>query len=269
MVNSARIMGIVNVTPDSFSDGGRTYHPDVALKHAMALIDAGADCIDLGGESSRPGAKPISLQEELDRVMPVIEAFRKTTNHPLSIDTTKPEVMRAALAAGADMINDIHALMTEGALEAVATSTCDVILMHKQGKPSTMQRKPAYEQGVLASVISFFESRIQACEQAGIARDRLYLDPGFGFGKTLTHNLTLLANLSELKTFGLPIVIGLSRKSMLGQVVDRPVENRLSAGLAATVYAVMQGAKMIRTHDVAETRDALMMIATIEGNRHG
>lgn len=259
-----RIMGILNVTPDSFFDGGKNLTLKDALTYAIHLIEAGADIIDVGGESSRPGAHSISVQEELDRVMPVIEALHKETACSISIDTTKPEVMQAALSAGASMVNDINALRTEGALKAVSNTQCEVVLMHKQGTPLSMQDKPYYEAGVVKAVQDFFAERIQACEQAGIERKRLYLDPGFGFGKTLTHNLSLLARIDECKSWDLPLLIGVSRKSMLGQVVNKPVDGRLAAGLSVAVYAAMKGVAVIRTHDVSETHDAVMMLEAIK-----
>lgn len=249
------VMGIVNVTPDSFSDAGRHLLRGAAIAHAHQLIAEGADILDIGGESTRPGAQPVSTQEELDRVMPVIESLRGAAV-PLSIDTSKPEVMQAALAAGASMVNDINALQNLEALAAVVASDAAICLMHKQGQPKTMQYEPQYG-NVLLEVIEFLHNRVAIVEAAGITRDRIVVDPGFGFGKTLEHNLILLRNLQKFSALGVPVLAGLSRKSMLGKVTDRDVDDRLAASLAAALMAVQRGANIVRVHDVQPTRDAI------------
>jgi dihydropteroate synthase len=248
-------MGIVNVTPDSFSDGGQHFRRDAALAHAHQLIGEGAAILDIGGESTRPGALPVGIQEELDRVIPVLEGLRGAPV-PLSIDTHKPEVMRAALAAGADMVNDINALQAPGALEAVSASNAAVCLMHKQGDPQTMQAQPHYAD-VVGEVKAFMRARIAAAEAAGIARERIVADPGFGFGKALGHNLALLRELSAFQELGVPVLAGLSRKSMLGAITGQDAEQRLPASLAAALIAVQRGAAIVRVHDVRATVDAL------------
>ena len=255
------VMGIVNVTPDSFSDGGHHASTATAIAHARQLIADGADILDIGGESTRPGAATVSAQEELDRVLPVIEGLRDITV-PISIDTWKPEVMRAALAAGASMVNDINALQEEGALAAVAGSDAAVCLMHKQGVPQTMQQQPHYTD-VIAEVSAFLRVRISAVEAAGIARDRIVIDPGFGFGKTLAHNLDLLRELETFCALDVPVLAGLSRKSMLGAITGRDVNERLAASVAAAVLAVQRGAAIVRVHDVRETVDALKVWVAI------
>ena len=249
------VMGIVNVTPDSFSDGGQHLRRDAALAHAHQLIHEGADILDIGGESTRPGALAVGVQEELDRVMPVIESLRGAPV-PLSIDSCKPEVMRAALAAGAGMVNDINALQQPEALTAVAASDAAVCLMHKQGSPQTMQAQPQY-QDVVAEVLQFLRARLAAAEAAGIARVRIVVDPGFGFGKTLAHNLALLRGLGAFNELGVPVLAGLSRKSMLGTITGQDVEHRVHASVAAALLAVQHGAKIVRVHDVRATVDAL------------
>ncbi|MDR2450829.1 MAG: dihydropteroate synthase [Candidatus Accumulibacter sp.] len=249
------IMGIVNLTPDSFSGDGLGSDAERAVERARRQIAAGADLIDLGAESSRPGAIPASLDEELERLLPVLEALADGPA-PISIDTCKPEVMRAALARGASMINDIFALRRPGALEAVRDSDCAICLMHMQGEPLSMQRRPEYGD-VVREVGEFLAVRVAATTAAGIDRDRLVLDPGFGFGKTLEHNLTLLAHLAEVSRDGLPVLAGISRKSMLGAVTGRPASERLGASVAAALIAAERGARILRVHDVAETRDAL------------
>ncbi|MCU0937771.1 MAG: dihydropteroate synthase [Burkholderiaceae bacterium] len=259
-----RLMGIVNVTPDSFSDGGQFFDADAALAHARRLIDEGADILDIGGESTRPGAPEVGIDEELRRVLPLIEALREA-NVPLSIDTSKPQVMRAALAAGACIVNDVFALRLPGAVEAVAASDCGVVLMHMQGTPRTMQMAPHYAD-VVADVGLFLRGRSAVVQAAGVAIDRIVLDPGFGFGKTPAHNWSLLARLADLDVGGAPILAGLSRKSMLGQVTGRPVADRLSASVAAALVAVQRGAAIVRVHDVAATRDALAVWQTIKNN---
>jgi dihydropteroate synthase len=257
------VMGIVNVTPDSFSDGGLHLQRDAALAHANQLIDEGADILDIGGESTRPGAKPVGIQEELDRVLPVIEGL-KGAPVPVSIDTFKPEVMQAAIAAGAQMVNDINALQDAAAMNAVAGASVAVCLMHKQGDPQTMQKQPQY-QNVVAEVGAFLLKRVAAAEAAGIRRDRIAIDPGFGFGKTLAHNLSLLHELSRLAELGLPILAGLSRKSMLGAVTGRDVGQRLPASIAASLIAVQRGANIVRVHDVGATVDALKILDAVNG----
>lgn len=257
------VMGIVNVTPDSFSDGGRHLLRDAAVAHARQLLAEGADMLDIGGESTRPGAQPVSAQDELARVLPVIEALR-SDNVPLSIDTWKPEVMRAAIAAGASMVNDINALQAPGALQAVADSEAAVCLMHMQGEPQTMQQAPHYER-VVEEVRAHLQHRIEAIEAAGIARNRIVIDPGFGFGKTLAHNLDLLRHLDALAALGVPVLAGLSRKSMLGAITGQPVENRVHASVAAALLAVQRGARIVRVHDVQATVDALKVWQAVVG----
>jgi dihydropteroate synthase len=256
--NHARplVMGILNVTPDSFSDGGRLQSLELVVSRAEQMIAEGVDIIDIGGESSRPGVEPVSLDEELRRVMPVLYALRDC-GKPLSVDTYKPEVMREAIAAEVDMINDINGFRAKGAFEAVAESDCALCIMHMQGIPQSMQHDPRYDD-VLHDVQEFFRERLQAAHQAGIARERLCIDPGFGFGKTLEHNLILLRHLGQLQSeLNLPLLAGLSRKSMLGSITGKPVEARLAGSLAAALAAAAHGAQIIRVHDVAETVDAL------------
>ena len=257
------VMGIVNVTPDSFSDGGRYFAGSAALDHARRLIDEGADLLDVGGESTRPGAADVSEAEEVERVLPLVEALRGT-GVPVSVDTSKPGVMRAALAAGAAVINDVRALQEPGALDEVRTSDCGLVLMHMQGLPRTMQREPHYED-VVAEVAAFLESRVAVATNAGIRADRIVIDPGFGFGKTLGHNFTLLRRLEDLRVIGRPVLAGLSRKSMLGAVTGRAVDDRTAASLAAAILAVERGARIVRVHDVAATRDAMKVWAAIQG----
>ena len=249
-------MGILNVTPDSFSDGGRFANIDDALRQAERMVNEGADILDIGGESTRPGADAVSLDDEMARVLPVLERIRGEQDIPVSVDTSKPEMMRAAIAAGAGMINDVGALSAPGAIEVLAESSVPICLMHMQGEPRTMQAAPQYED-VLADILGYLEGRVAACEHGGIARGRLVLDPGFGFGKTLQHNLVLLRDLGAFRATGLPILVGISRKSMLGAVTGRKVDGRLAAGVAAAVMAVERGARIVRVHDVAETVDAL------------
>ena len=249
------LMGIVNVTPDSFSDGGRhAAFPD-ALAHARRLLEEGADIIDIGGESTRPGAPPVALDDERRRVLPVIESLA-AARVPISIDTQKPELMAEAVRAGASMVNDVNALCAPGALEAVAGTSAGVCLMHKKGDPRTMQQDPRYDD-VVCEVRDFLAARVAAATRAGIARERLVVDPGFGFGKTLEHNLTLLRHLDAIAALGVPVLAGLSRKSTLGRLTGRPIEERVYAGVAAALIAVDKGAALVRVHDVAATRDAL------------
>ena len=264
-------MGVLNVTPDSFFDGGRYADRQRALDHAHRMLDDGAAIIDIGGESTRPGAKPTAEAEELDRVLPLFEALRADCDArgvPLSVDTRKPAVMRAAIAAGASMVNDIGALRAVGALDAVAKSGVAVCLMHMQGEPLTMQKNAAYEDDVVAVVAAFLSERAQACEQAGIARGRIAIDPGFGFGKTLAHNLELLRRLPEIVALGYPVVAGLSRKSTIGTLTGRPVEERGAGSLAAALAAVARGASLLRVHDVRETVDALNVWQAMETGQH-
>ena len=256
-----RVMGIVNVTPDSFSDGGKFNSTDKAIAHAISLVEQGADILDIGGESTRPGAVPVPLEEELARVIPVIEALRNV-GVPLSIDTYKPEVMRAAIVAGIDIVNDVCALQAPGALDVVSDSQVGVCLMHMQGSPQTMQNDPHYDD-VVKEVGDFLSARLQAAEQVGIARSRILLDPGFGFGKRTAHNLALLNGLASIKSLGLPLLIGLSRKSVLGQVVGSDVDERIHASIAASVISVMKGASIVRVHDVKATVDALKVVAAV------
>ena len=259
-----QVMGILNVTPDSFSDGGAFARRDAALAHAEAMVAAGADCIDIGGESTRPGARAVSAQEELDRVIPVIEALTAAIPVPLSIDTSKPAVMMAAAQAGAALINDVRALREPGALAAAAQTGLPVCLMHMQGRPRTMQAEPRYAD-VTAEVLDFLQARAAACAAAGIDRAKLLLDPGFGFGKTLEHNLTLFRALPQFVATGLPILIGVSRKSMLGAWSGgADVAQRLGGSLAAALLAAQMGVKIVRVHDVFETVQALQILRTIQ-----
>jgi dihydropteroate synthase len=256
-----RVMGIVNVTPDSFSDGGKFNTTDKAIQHALALVEEGADILDIGGESTRPGATPVPLDEELKRVIPVIQGLRDV-GVPLSIDTYKPEVMRAAIEAGADIVNDVCALQEPNALEIVAPSQVGICLMHMQGRPQTMQADPHYD-NVVQEVAEFLASRLKAAEQAGIDRSRIVLDPGFGFGKRTAHNLTLLNEMQAIQALGQPLLVGLSRKSVLGQVLGSNVDERLHASIAASVISVMKGANIVRVHDVKPTVDALKIVAAV------
>jgi len=252
-------MGILNVTPDSFSDGGQFDNLNIALRQAATMLDGGAAIIDIGGESTRPGANSVSLQEELDRIIPVIEAVKSITEVPVSVDTSKAEVMREAVAAGAGMINDINALRGEGALQAAADLNVPVCLMHMQGKPRTMQQSPHYDD-VVADVAAFLDERIAACVEAGIPEDLIVVDPGFGFGKTHQHNVELLANLRQLHVRNRPVLVGVSRKSTLGDLTQREVHQRLPASIAAAAVAVMNGADIIRAHDVQASVDALKVV---------
>jgi dihydropteroate synthase len=255
-------MGVVNVTPDSFSDGGKFLDRSKAVEHARQLVEEGAAILDIGGESTRPGAVEVSIEEELRRVVPVVEALAGI-GAVISVDTSKPEVMRAAAAAGAGIINDVRALTLRGALEAAAESGCAVCLMHMQGDPRTMQQAPSYR-NVVTEVKAFLLDRAQSCRAAGIPAERLSLDPGFGFGKTLEHNAALLRELDTFGDTGLPLVVGLSRKSMLQKILGRPVGERLYGSLALAVMAAMKGAHIVRAHDVAATADALKTVAAIK-----
>ncbi len=250
------VMGVLNVTPDSFSDGGRFTSLDAAITQVETMIESGVDIIDIGGESTRPGAPPVPVEEELRRVMPVIYALRDA-GKPLSIDTRRPEVMREAIEAGADMINDISGFRAEGSLRLLRDSDCALCIMHMQGEPQTMQQAPAYED-VCADVTAFLAQQAAAAVEAGISRQRLCVDPGFGFGKTLAHNLDLLARVGEIQqALGLPLLAGLSRKSMIAKLTGKPDADRTAGSLAAALFAASQGARIVRVHDVAETVDAL------------
>jgi len=254
------VMGILNVTPDSFSDGGQFLSPQKAIEQGLRLREAGADLLDIGGESTRPGAQSVSVQEELDRVMPVLDGL-STCGAALSVDTMKPAVMAEALAAGADMINDVQALTAPGALKAVAENECGICLMHMQGQPRTMQDAPQY-QDVVAQVSAYLTQRWHDCRLAGIAADRIVIDPGFGFGKTLSHNQTLFKELRRLSDIA-PVLVGVSRKSMIGQITGQAVQGRLAGSLAAAMLAVQSGAAILRVHDVAETADVLKVMQTL------
>jgi dihydropteroate synthase len=251
-----RIAGIINVTPDSFSDGGLFIDPAKAVEHGLKLVEEGADFLDIGGESTRPGAQEVSAEEEIARVVPVIAALSKQTSVPIAIDTSKPLVMRAAAAAGAGMINDVYALRREGALDAAAELKLPVCLMHMQGEPRTMQQNPQYDD-VVSEVRRFLAERIFACEMSGIDKKSIVVDPGFGFGKTLEHNLALLRALDQLAALGVPLMAGLSRKGMIGELTGRPTDDRIEGSVAAALIAVQKGAILVRVHDVAATRDAL------------
>jgi dihydropteroate synthase len=249
------IMGIVNVTPDSFSDGGRYATTEAAVAHARALIEEGADILDIGGESTRPGAEPVPLPEERRRVLPVIEALAGC-GRPISIDTRKPQLMREAIATGASLVNDIDALESPDALRIVASASVAVCLMHKQGEPRTMQHDPRYDD-VVREVRDYLQERMEAALEAGIGRERIIVDPGFGFGKTPEHNIALLRHLPELTTLGVPVLAGLSRKAMLGRLTGRAAQDRVHASVAAALFAADRGARILRVHDVTETYDAL------------
>lgn len=264
-----RVMGILNVTPDSFSDGGRFTTLDAALAQARRMVDEGAALIDVGGESTRPCARPVSVHEELDRVVPVVERIVRELDTCVSVDTGTPELMRAAAAAGAHLLNDVRALRRDGALVAARDTGLPICLMHMQGEPGAMQQSPHYDD-VVVEVSDFLRQRIAACVETGIGYDRLLIDPGFGFGKTFTHNLQLLRRLDELSSLGVPVLAGVSRKSMIGRALndgraDRPVAGRLYGSLAAAVIAAMKGATILRVHDVAATVDALAVVAALTG----
>lgn len=262
-LSSPRIMGVINTTPDSFSDGGTLYSSeqlnlDLALDRARVMVESGASILDIGGESTRPGAEPVGEAQEMDRVIPLLQRISAELDVVVSIDTSTPAVMNEAAAQGAGLINDVRALQRPGAVEAAAASGLPVCLMHMQGEPGSMQLAPQYSD-VVADVAGFLAQRVAACESAGIPRGRLLLDPGFGFGKTVEHNLALLAGLPELAAIGLPLLVGLSRKSLIGKLIGREVDQRMPASLALAVLAVERGAAIIRTHDVAETSDAVAM----------
>jgi dihydropteroate synthase len=263
-LDRARVMGIVNVTPDSFSDGGQHDSAEAAVAHGLKLVEEGADLLDIGGESTRPGSEPVPLEEELRRVLPVIEQLAARTTVPISIDTFKPAVMRAAVAAGAGMINDIHALRQPGALEAAADTGVPVVLMHMQGEPGSMQADPQYDD-VVAEVHSFLVQRLFAAEMAGIAKKNLVIDLGFGFGKRVDHNMTLLARSERFLELGVPMLAGLSRKRTLGELTGRELPaDRVAASVAAHLVAVQRGARIVRVHDVAATVDALKVWAAVD-----
>lgn len=257
------IMGVLNVTPDSFSDGGHYLEADAALAHARRLIDEGADLLDVGGESTRPGAAPVALDEERRRVLPVIAALA-AAGVAVSVDTQKPALMREAVAAGAVMVNDVNGFQAPGALTAVAASDCAVCIMHRQGEPQTMQQAPHYTD-VVAEVVEYLRQRVAAAQQAGIAGSRLVVDPGFGFGKTLAHNLELLRRLDEVVAAGVPVLAGLSRKAMIGAITGRETGDRVFGSVAAALIAVQRGAAIVRVHDVAATRDALAVWNAVAG----
>jgi dihydropteroate synthase len=259
-----RLVGIVNVTPDSFSDGGRHFDRDAAVAQALRLVEQGADILDIGGESTRPGSQPVALDEELSRVIPVIEGLAARTNVPLSVDTSKAEVARRALQAGAHIVNDITALCGDPAMPQIVRDTgAGVILMHMQGTPATMQANPRYDD-VVAEVTAFLEARLQACRDLGIASSRIVLDPGIGFGKSVEHNLQLLAHLNALQRLNRPICLGVSRKGFLGKVLGRSLEQRLAGSLAAACFAlVRRTAQLVRVHDVSETRDAIVLLQAL------
>ena len=256
------VMGVLNVTPDSFSDGGRFDGAEAALAHAREMLALGAVLVDIGGESTRPGASPVDADTELERVLPVVSRLHETGAGLISVDTSKPEVMQAAIGQGAHLINDVNALRSDGALEVCAVSDVAVWLMHMQGQPRTMQHDPHYDD-VVAEVVDFLDERLNACLDAGIRRERIVIDPGFGFGKTVQHNLALLRHIDRLCARRVPVLAGLSRKSMLGSLLDRPVDERLAGSLALAALAVHGGASIIRAHDVAETVDVVRVAAAV------
>ena len=257
-----RIMGVLNITPDSFSDGGDFFTLEKAVARAAQMVEEGAAIIDLGGESTRPGAAPVSVEEELRRVIPVIEALHAAVPVPVSVDTRKPAVMQAAVAAGAGLINDVNALQEAGAVEMAASLEVPVCLMHMQGSPETMQDTPSYI-NVVDEVAGYLQARATVCMQQGIPKERILLDPGFGFGKTVTHNLLLLQQLERLVETGFPVLVGLSRKSLIGKVLDLPVDKRLYPGLALAALSVWKGAALVRCHDVRATREAVEMCQAV------
>ncbi|MDH0620900.1 dihydropteroate synthase [Pseudomonas fulva] len=262
-LSRTHVMGILNVTPDSFSDGGRFSQRDEALRHAEAMVAAGATLIDVGGESTRPGARPVSVTEELERVAPMVEAIHRHLDVVVSVDTSTPAVMREAARLGAGLINDVRALERDGALDAAAATGLPVCLMHMRGEPGTMQDDPLYE-NVTQDVARYLQQRMVACANAGIEADRIVLDPGFGFAKTLAHNLSLFKHLEALHRLGRPLLVGVSRKSMIGLTLERPVDERLYGSLALAALAVTKGASILRVHDVAQTVDVVRMIAAVQ-----
>ena len=255
-----QVMGIVNMTPDSFSDGGNYNNLDDAMRRVDSMIQAGASFIDVGGESTRPGAAEVSVEEELDRVIPLVEKIARYFDVWISVDTSKPQVITESAKAGAHLINDIRALTEPGAIEAAAKTQLPVCIMHMQGDPKTMQNAPHYQQDIYQEVDQFFTQHINRCINAGIERQKIILDPGFGFGKTLQHNYRLLAKLKNFHHFGLPLLVGMSRKSMIGQVLNVPPQERMIGSISCAVIAAMQGAQIIRVHDVKETFDALRIV---------
>lgn len=257
------VMGILNATPDSFSDGGRYSQLDAALRHAEAMVQAGATLIDIGGESTRPGARPVSASEEVERVAPLVEVIARELDVIISVDTSTPEVMLATAGLGAGLINDVRSLQRLGALEAAASTGLPVCLMHMLGEPGTMQNDPHYDD-LVGEVCAFLAERMKQCVAAGIGQQQIILDPGFGFAKTLEHNLSLFKHMEALHALGRPLLVGVSRKSMIGAVLGRPVDQRLSGGLALAVLAMAKGARILRVHDVAETADVVRMIAAVE-----
>lgn len=272
-LSHAHVMGILNVTPDSFSDGGKVYQGcslsvEAALMSAAEMVDDGATIIDIGGESTRPGAVPVSTDEELARVIPVIERISKELDVVISVDTSTPEVIREAAKAGAGLINDVRSLTRDGALNAAVNTGLPVCLMHMKGSPVDMQNMPSYS-NVLEEVMGYLQAQVERCVAAGISREQIILDPGFGFGKTLEHNLQLLNRLDEFHQLGLPLLVGTSRKSMIGQALNRDVDQRLSGSLATVAMAIMKGAKIIRVHDVKETVDVVNMVQTVMNEGRG
>ncbi|PAU86251.1 dihydropteroate synthase [Pseudomonas sp. WN033] len=262
-LSRVQIMGILNVTPDSFSDGGRFNHRDAALRHVERMLAEGAALIDVGGESTRPGAAPVGVEQELERVVPVVEAIKQRFDTIVSVDTSTPEVITASAAVGAGLINDVRSLTRPGALAAAVATGLPVCIMHMKGEPDVMQRSPSYD-SVLDEVNAFLVERVAACVAAGIPKERLILDPGFGFGKSLDHNLQLFARMHQLQPAGLPLLVGVSRKTMIGQVLDRPVDQRLHGSLALAALAVGKGARILRVHDVAATVDAVRMAEAVQ-----
>jgi dihydropteroate synthase len=263
-LSSPVVMGVVNVTPDSFSDGGRFININAAFEHAAHLVSEGAAIVDIGGESTRPGAAPVDAQTEIERVLPVIERLRPRIDAVISVDTSKPQVMRAAVAEGATLINDVRAFREAGALQAAAQSGAAMCLMHMQGEPRTMQHAPAYHD-VVTEVQGFLTARVQACLAAGVSRERLCVDPGFGFGKSLSHNLSLLRALPRLTALGLPLLVGLSRKSLLQTLTGRATQQRLAGSVTLAALAVINGARIVRAHDVAATVDMLKVVSAYQG----
>ena len=257
------VMGILNITPDSFSDGGRFHQRDLALRHAQAMVEAGATLIDIGGESTRPGARAVSVLEELERVAPMVEAISRELDVIISVDTSTPAVMRESARLGAGLINDVRSLRRDGALDAAAATGLPVCLMHMQGEPGTMQDHPHYDD-LLGEVSSFLQERIQACATVGIPAERILLDPGFGFAKSHAHNLSLFKHMQVLHALGRPLLVGVSRKSMVGLALNKPVTERLHGSLALAALAMTKGARILRVHDVAETVDVVRMIAAVE-----
>lgn len=257
------VMGILNITPDSFSDGGRFHQRDLALRHAQAMVEAGATLIDIGGESTRPGARAVSVVEELERVAPMVEAISRELDVIISVDTSTPAVMRESARLGAGLINDVRSLRRDGALDAAAATGLPVCLMHMRGEPGTMQDHPHYDD-LLGEVSGFLQERIQACATVGIPAERILLDPGFGFAKSHAHNLSLFKHMQALHVLGRPLLVGVSRKSMVGLALNKPVTERLHGSLALAALAMTKGARILRVHDVAETVDVVRMIAAVE-----